>query len=176
MPGQDRPKAVEADNPVARLFQLLLGALGKAQTTQLQTLQQQTVNQDPQLVQTWTFELPFHQNERYQSCNLTIEQYQENQKEDNQNNRNWRILLGFELDELGDLFIELTLKGEKASSQIWANNATAYQSVKDEVQFLRDSLTAVGVEVTSIDCHHGEPPDRSTHWDEIDDQIVDLHT
>lgn len=176
LPGQDRPKTIEADNPVARLFQLLLGALGKAQTTQLQTLQQQTVNQDPQLLQTWTFEVPFHQNERYQSCDLTIEQYKDDNKDGEQNSRNWRILLGFELDDMGDLFIELNLKGEKASSQIWANNKTAYQSVKDEVQFLRDSLTAVGVEVTSIDCHHGEPPDRNTHWGEIDDQIVDLHT
>lgn len=176
LPGQDKVKAIEADNPVARLFQLLLGALGKAQASQLHTLQQQTVNQDPQLLQTWTFEVPFHQNDRYQSCDLTIEQYKDSTKENENRSRNWRILLGFELDDMGDLFIELNLKDEKASSQIWANNKTAYESVKAEVQFLRDSLTAVGVEVTSIDCHHGEPPDRSVNWDEIDDQIVDLHT
>jgi hypothetical protein len=173
---KNRASANEDDSILSRLFQLLLGALSKTQTSQLTSLQQSINSSDPQLINTWTFELPFTQNKEYRSLELCIEEYQSEDGQKERSKNTWCVLLGFELDELGDLFIELKLIGEKASSTIWANHPAAYNAAKEELQFLRDALTAVGVEVTSIDCHEGEPPKKYQNWNDLDDSIVDLHT
>ncbi len=151
-----------------------LSTLLRTQLHQLTSLQAQTnpVADNP-VINHWVFELPVLNGEKVDTFNIEVSEEENADKQDDSNERQWKVMMGFELDNLGSLFVQLILISDTVSATIWAEQKKTLTHVKAELETLRDGLTELGVEVKQLDCHAGKPPDTSTR---LEQQLIDIHT
>lgn len=71
--------------------------------------------------------------------------------------RAWTIWMDFETASLGPVRAKVSWRGETVSAQIWAQQAEGAALIQTHLPELVSSLTAAGVRVEQLQCHHGAP-------------------
>ena len=159
--------------PLMQLWRATIQALNKIQFQQLQTLAQQLSAQPDQATPLQT-EIPIAHANGVDMVPIRIEKETGN-AEDNPNDmeREWRVMLSFEFDTIGQLYIQLVTKGEQASATIWAEEEQSYQKAQLEIDKLSAGLTRAGFDVTEILCRHGTPEQPAFKFEQ---RLIDIHT
>jgi hypothetical protein len=156
------------------LLRQALSTLSRTQLHQLNTLQSQsgTAAENP-LINSWNIELPVMNGEKLDTFFIEINEEEASDSEHASRQQQWRVMLSFELDGMGTLYVQLVLIADCVSATIWADNPQTLKRVEAETKTLREGLNEIGVNVKQLECQLGTPPNRSTR---LEHQLIDLHT
>ncbi|GAA5317664.1 MAG: hypothetical protein AseanaTS_28690 [Candidatus Pelagadaptatus aseana] len=172
---------------IQQLQQLVQQSLNKIQYRQLQTLNQQLAQgselQTGQL-QHWHLELPIRYGQEVHALSLQIDEEwrQINEDEPEQANseerndkkvRQWFVKLCFELPEAGYFHAHLTIVQNAVNASLWAENPVTQKKAEQQLNLLKQRLNKDGVEVKSLDCFPGKPPQQSNR---LGYALVDIKT
>lgn len=140
---------------IDRLIILAEGSIAKLQTQQLQQ-QQLTESQKP----AWTFDLPIRTDSSLDSVTIYI-------NKDDSNNKNhyfspWALVIKLNIEHLGDIQANVSLRGNKISVVFWLDNIQTASLFSDNLQQLEAKLNKVGLESDQIKCHCEKPPHIKT--------------
>ena len=166
----------ESETNTGQLLKLLAGMLNRIQFNQLNSLYQ---NLNPQVeqqnIQSWFFELPLVEaNGQLSTFNLRIDKEkseQEDTTKEAEKDIQWKLVLSFDLPQLGPLYIQVNLVPPSISSIIWADRPETYALVKMETKHLESKLKSLGLEVGDIFCKQGQPQQTET---KLDRNLVDI--
>jgi Flagellar hook-length control protein FliK len=171
-------KDVSPREAVLQTLQLQLqAAVAKMQTQQLHTLSQQFAKPDQQQAQHWLIELPVRLNNDLSSVEVRIDEdwvhSQDEEEENNDKVRLWTVMLAFDLPDRGKLFTQLKIVQDTVSANLWAEQTTTLAEARRKLKDLRQRLDADGVNVKSIECLNGLPPQQDIR---LDYALVDIKT
>jgi len=153
---------------VGEALRLLAGMLNRITVNQLHSqVLSAPATPDAPTPQTMVFDLPWitaHGDAR--TAQLRIEQREEEAEEGSEEQdekaSQWRLSLALDLDGLGPLYFDLTLKQRKLSTQIWAEKSLALSLLESTSEQLADRLRTLDLEVPPIKCHLGKPVQLKT--------------
>ena len=173
-----RASAALSEEPLStgQLLRLLASMLNRIQFNQLNSLyQSHTASNETQTQQSWFFELPLlsHQ-QQLQALNLRIDKREESDSGSNTKQKRaiqWQVVLSFDLDQLGPLYIEAKLTPPRVATTVWAKQQTTLQLLQKEQQQLQQRLEALGLEVEEMQCRAGQPRNDAT---KLEHRLVDL--
>ena len=137
---------------IPALIQQVEGALARIQLNQLSS----TPTPD-QTIDRWYIEIPVLTDGRFHSVTLDIERDPGNQTRGASDA--WTVSLSVDLGEAGWLHARLQLHGGELSTTLWAERASTAELVEQRLGRLAKALSASGLELNSIRCHHGRPVD-----------------
>lgn len=159
---------MDGENDLQHLLRLAAGALSRLQSHQLASLDETGTDRDNKLQTTWQLEIPMRNMADIVPLQVKIQredpppqkQEGEERRESAQNvqERLWRVELAFDLSPLGPLQVQAQLQQGSLSSQLWAEVPGTAQMIAAQLGYLREKLTAVGLQVADLDCHQGLPP------------------
>ncbi len=174
-----RQENIPAKDSTEKVIEALIrqtnSALAKIQLNQISSLNQPaSPSAETATAQQWLFEIPVNTGSQVETVSILIkEEDEKNAENDNKKEKRWFVNLSFDLDKLGKLQVELTLIGESASSTIWVEKGSTYQSVSPQLSSLQTRLEALGLNVEKLDCRKGLPPQQKTR---IHSQLIDINT
>tara|TARA_R110001592_G_scaffold355991_1_gene657213 strand:- start:3250 stop:4989 length:1740 start_codon:yes stop_codon:yes gene_type:complete len=150
-----------------QILKILAGMIHKLQFNQLNSLLQTNSNIDSPLQQTWFFELPIlNPNQTVQTFNFRIDkepqQTNEEQESTAEKEFKWKLLLSFDLDSLGPIYIQITLSKESISSVLWADKDSTLQLLQQESMHFKHQLEKIGLKVEELHCKKGQPNQTQT--------------
>lgn len=149
---------------VMLMHQYTLGSLAKIQLQQIHSLNhQQTQADQPQPTQSWQMEIPIRQGQEVHPLNIQLEQKWVDDAEEGNNKevkrvRQWNVMLGFELVDLGRFYAQLGLLGERLSLKFWAEQEQTLNQVQAQLATLKEQLEQEGMQITQLQCVPGLPP------------------
>src|SRR5690606_31113677 len=149
---------------VMLMHQYTLGSLAKIQLQQIHSLNhQQTQVDQPQPTQSWQMEIPIRQGQEVHPLNIQLEQKWVDDAEEGNNKevkrvRQWNVMLGFELVDLGRFYAQLGLLGERLSLKFWAEQEQTLNQVQAQLATLKEQLEQEGMQITQLQCVPGLPP------------------
>ncbi len=158
------------------LHQFILTSLAKLQMQQLHSLSHQQLSADQALpTQSWLMELPFKFGHDIHSVEIRIDdEWKEQEDEDKgKKERQWEVMLSFELPEMGNFYAHLKIVNDSVSANLWAEEAATLRKVRAEVDSLRDQLTSNGIEVKEVQCFQGQPEKKEL---QLGYSLVDVRT
>ena len=158
------------------LHQFILTSLAKLQMQQLHSLSHQQLNADQTLpTQSWLMELPFKFGHDIHSVEIRIDDEWKEQEEDDSDKkeRQWEVMLSFELPEMGSFYAHLKIVKDSVSANLWAEEASTLKKVRAEVEGLRDQLTSNGIDVKEVQCFQGQPEKKEL---QLGYSLVDVRT
>lgn len=166
----------KTDNAVGQILKLLAGMLNKIQFNQLHSLLQSATSTDGPSQQTWFFELPVVNNNQSVTCfNFRLDKEEQKTstqaKEEKETTIQWKLLLSFDLDHLGPIYVLVRLAGQTISSELWADKDATLKLLQSETQHFKQQLEKVGLEVGEICCKKGHPSDSKT---KLSRHLVDI--
>lgn len=176
-----KAEAMLADQELTtgQLLKLLAGMINRIQFNQLNSLyQSQMASSDNTNVQSWFFELPIMtEGKHLELFNLRIDKEEEKDSTDQSSSEKkhqiqWRIILSFDFDTLGAIYVQANITPPSVSSTIWANNSDTLSLINREQTFFRDRLTQLGLEVGDIKCQYGQP---KTNKAKLDRSLIDIN-
>jgi len=85
----------------------------------------------------------------------------------------WNINLNFELENLGQLALELTMLSHQCQATFWSENSNTLQQLSQELQPLRSRLADAGIQVNELQVKHGTLPRKNKT---ISQRLVDVRT
>ena len=158
-----------------QILKLLAGMIHKLQFNQLQSVLQSSAGNENTLQQTWFFELPvLHSNQSIQTFNFRIDKEHDdtnNEKADQQEQAiQWKLLLSFNLDTLGPIYVLVKLSQNHISSELWADKESTVSLLQQESEYFRTQLEKIGLEVGEVLCKKGQPNQTTT---KLDRHLVD---
>lgn len=156
-----------------QILKLLAGMIHKLQFNQLHSLLQSNNTSDNPLQQTWFFELPIlNNNQNIQTFNFRIDkEAQEQAKGDDKKQAfQWKLLLSFDLDDLGPIYILVKLSQNNISSELWADKESTFSLLQKESLYFKDQLEKIGLNVGEVLCKKGQPNQTKT---KLDRHLVD---
>jgi len=173
-----REASQNMDIALRQLGRQLLATLAKTQLNQLESLATRATNNpdSPGVSNNWTLEIPILNGRHVDTMELRIdreEEHSEQQDDETSDEKLWTVMLDFDLHTLGKMNIQLKVLGKTVTATIWSELEHTHREVKQQLQDLRDKLSAVGVEVKQVECKLGTPPPRSTLSQR---QLVDVTT
>ena len=74
----------------------------------------------------------------------------------------WTVELAFNIDPLGTVNTKINLGSSKVSTTFWAENESTAAMISQLLPMLNSKLTSLGLEVDTISCFNGSPP-QPTH-------------
>ncbi|MDX1756656.1 MAG: flagellar hook-length control protein FliK [Marinobacter sp.] len=171
------PTSGKADGiTVGQMLRVLAGMLNRVSVNQLhsQALSGRGPTEGTAPTTTWLMELPWlnaHAEPRL--AQLRLEHYEE--REDNgpatrRQVAEWRFTLAMELDELGPLYFEVSLRQHQVSARVWAERQRTLTQVKEELGTLQRGLSDLGLEVVDLECRRGQPGAAKT---QLEHRLVD---
>jgi hypothetical protein len=93
-------------------------------------------------------------------------------KEDNQEQAlQWKLTLSFDIEELGPMYIQVSLLPPSISSVIWAHREDTVKLAQSEVEHFKNKLCELGLEPGDIICQHGLPSQQTT---KLTQSLVDV--
>ncbi len=132
----------------------------EAVLARLQTLQLQQLQPEEQHKPAWSFELPVRTNTTLDNLQIYIEQDSESTQ-----NKNylipWKVILKFNIKELGAIQAHITLQGSKVSVNFWTENKKTSTLFSDHLNLLQKQLDQAGLETGQLNCRCDEPPAHS---------------
>ena len=140
--------------------------------SRLQTLQLQHVQSNEQQKPAWAFEIPV----RTDSTTEHLEIYIEQDEAENQNKNYilpWKVILKFNIAELGPVQAHVTLQGSKVSVNFWAENKQTSVLFSEYLNQLDKQLSNAGLETGQLKCHCDKAPKLpvQAHAQVIDEKI-----
>lgn len=146
------------------LMQLLrhaLGASARLQTQQLIAVGSQIANQaDPSINQSLNLEIPLWLDQRLAIIDLHVDREQKKNSAKPQETT-WNVRLRFDLEELGELTALASLHKARMAAVLWASETALADRVEKELIEVGEQLSQLGLEVQSLQCRTGEPPQSS---------------
>lgn len=146
------------------LHQHTLGSLAKIQLQQLHALNHQLEQTDsPQPTQSWQFEIPLRHGQETHHLHLHWE-YQwvdeENTKEKETPNKikQWQVMLGFNMESIGQFYVQLILAGNTLSANFWAERLSTLEKTREKIDELQQQLEREGIQIKGMTCLSGLPP------------------
>jgi hypothetical protein len=158
------------DLQIIRLLQTLFSQIEREQFSQLQNLNSPGTATEQNNVQ-W-FPLLLNHNAQIHNVDLFLER-QATAEEDNQKSQQWHINLHFELENLGQLALELTMVEQQCQARFWSEQQDTLQMLSQHIQPLRARLSEAGIQVNELEVRHGTLPRKSKT---ISQQLVDIRT
>jgi hypothetical protein len=157
-----------------QILKLLAGMIHKLQFNQLHSLLNSN-NSDNPLQQTWFFELPvLNTNQSIQTFNFRIDKEPQNSKDEEnkpeEQKFQWKLLLSFDLDMLGPIYVLVKLSQNTISSELWANKDSTYSLLQKESAYFKAQLEKIGLNVSEVLCKKGQPNQIKT---KLDRHLVD---
>ena len=159
-----------------QLLKLIAGMLNRIQFNQLNSLYQSHSNSsDSNTVQSWFFELPVaNPNNQLTTFDVRIdkeEDAQKQEKDDASQEIQWKLALSFKFEQLGAIYVQVTLTPPTISSTIWADHPDTLALINREKPYFQSKLTELGLEVGDISCQKGQPKQDKTR---LDQSLVDI--
>ena len=149
------PQVITPEQIIEKLLSNTEGALAKLQVLQLQHLQP---NDSQKTI--WSFELPIRTDNTLDNIMIYIEEDAEGE-DPNQYMIPWKIILKFNIKELGAIQAHISLQGTKVSVNFWIENNSTTSLFSEHVSLLETQLKKVGLETGSIKCHCDAPPKQA---------------
>lgn len=149
---------------VLLLHQYTLGSLAKIQLQQIHTLSHQlTQNDQPQPTQSWQMEVPVRHGQEVHPLTIHLEQQwvedpNESNRKDTKRIRQWNVMLGFDLPDVGRFYAQLALLNEQLSIKFWAEQEQTLQRARTQLDDFKNQLEQQGIHLTSLQCMAGLPP------------------
>ncbi len=158
-----------------QILKLLAGMIHKLQFNQLQSVLQSSTGNENTLQQSWFFELPvLHSNQSIQTFNFRIDKEQDDANTEDVNQQEqaiqWKLLLSFDLDALGPVYVLVKLSQNHISSELWADKDSTLSLLQQESGYFRTQLEKIGLEVDEVLCKKGQPNQTTT---KLDRHLVD---
>jgi hypothetical protein len=162
------------DIVLRQLGKQLLASLARTQLNQLESLstraQFNTDNQGP--TNSWVLEIPITHGKHIDNLELLITEEELNDK-DSDKEKVWSVMLNFDLHAMGKMSVQLKIVKQSVAATIWSQLQHTHTMVSKQVNELQENLEAIGVNVKTVDCYLGKPPE---HLNTIHRQLVDVHT
>ena len=146
------PPVLTQEQIVEKLLSHTEGALAKLQVLQLQHLQPS----DSQKTM-WSFELPIRTDNTLDNIMIYIEEDAEGENS-SQYTIPWKVILKFNIKELGSIQAHISLQGTKVSVNFWIENKSTTSLFSKNLSLLDSQLKKVGLESGKINCHCDTPP------------------
>jgi hypothetical protein len=163
-----------------QVLKLLAGMLHRLQFNQLHSLLQSSSNTDSPIQQSWFFELPISgPQQQIHTFNFRIDRQDrqtESQKEDRKKSIEWKLLLSFDMENLGPIYVQVKLQqadtasGHAISSILWADKPDTVKLLQAQSAYFKNSLENLGLNVTELRCQQGQPTQSQT---KLDRHLVD---
>ena len=149
--------------------------LNRIQFNQLNSVYQ-TQGSESSALQSWFIELPVvNMNQQVNTFNLRIDKEQDphsnSGEEEEKKSLQWKLLLSFDLEEIGPIYIQVSLLPPSISSIIWADRSETYTLAQQEINHFKRKLNELGLEVGDIICQKGLPPQQAT---KLSQSLVDI--
>jgi len=170
--------AIQESNLDILLQQLgrqLLASLARTQINQLESLSQRSANSPDAQAPTnsWVLEIPIQQGQRVDNLELRIDQEESQENSDNSKQKQWTVMLAFDLHKLGKMSVQLKIVSQSVEATVWSQLQHTHQQVQTQINSLQSGLEKIGVKVERVACYHGMPAKDAPN---IHQQLVDLHT
>lgn len=170
----DKVRMDKQEFSAGQLLKLLAGMIHKLQFNQLHSLLQSNTNAESPLQQSWFFELPIiNAEQQIQTFNFRIDQEEKNphlNKDEQEKELQWKLLLSFDLDGLGPIYVQVSLSKHSVSSVLWADHDSTLSLLESEAEYFKRQLENIGLSVDELRCQKGQPPSAQT---KIDRHLVD---
>jgi len=163
--GNVQPSAnSQLESGFSKLLELLFrhaeGGLARIQLNQLASLPA-----DEGARQVWQFEVPIRHQEQVDSFLIRLEQEQSTSKSGDAQQA-WHITLRFDLDPLGPVVVQLSLRQEEISALFLAERRESADLFDQHLPTLNSALSQAGLTVGKLAARRGaatiaEPPHRS---------------
>lgn len=161
---------------VAQMLRLLAGMLNRVSVNQLhsQVLSARTAA-DGAPAATLLLELPWLTNAgEPRIAQLKIEQERKDRDQPGTTARRqvaeWRLTLAMDLDHLGPLQFDVSLRQQQVSALVWAEHSATLNQLKAQMGELHRSFSELGLEVVDLDCRKGQPNNPRT---QLEHRLVD---
>ncbi len=147
----------------------------RMQFNQLNSLMQSSNSSaDTNLQQSWFIELPvMSPHQQVNTFNLRVDKEKHSQHQDPSDEEkvfSWKLLLSFDLDELGPIYVQVKLQDKTINSVLWADRSETLTLLKQETPRFKSSLESIGLQVNELHCMQGQPPNTAT---KLDRHLVD---
>ncbi|MFT6285426.1 MAG: hypothetical protein ACJA09_000161 [Alcanivorax sp.] len=123
----------------------------------------------------WLFDVPFQLQEKLHSLSLRIERDgRQAQGEDDDEEKNWNIVLSINLPQLGKIEAELFLRGSKVSVVMYSEQDDTAKMIANQLDSLKLGLQSRGLDVSVILSHRVSslPGKLTAQWSESVDETV----
>jgi hypothetical protein len=104
---------------------------------------------------TWTGEIPVQDDRHVDVFQFHIERDAKTAAEPEQ--QSWSTWLSFDLKTLGPISVKLALTNKTVATTIWAELNSTVDLINQNLDFLHQSLRAVGLEIRDLQCRQGNP-------------------
>jgi hypothetical protein len=168
------PERNGSDAVMLRTLQNLLGHIEREQGLQSQQSDNNSSN-NPNLAisqnQQW-LPLLIHHQQQLQLIEFFINK-EEKQNAKGEKKNHWFINLHFDLPQLGELGIEISMFDNECSTTFWSESSLTLNQISYHVQPLRERLTEQGIIVSDVQSRHGTLTKRKQN---IQQRLVDIET
>lgn len=161
------------------MHQYTLGSLAKIQLRQIHSISHQLTQTDQPLpTQSWQMEIPVRHGQDVHPLNIQLEQkWVEDADEMDSKNvkrvRQWNVMLGFDLPNLGHFYAQLGLLGERLSVKFWAEQENTLKEAQVRLDALKAQFETEGIQITQLQCVPGLPPTQKIS---LNYSLVDIKT
>jgi len=147
-------------------LRLLAGMINRITVNQLhsQALSTQSGGDTTAANQTWVVEIPWvTANGEAKTLQTRIEERLPGEEggdtegEEGAMERDWRLTLALDLEKLGPVYFDLSLKGRRLTPRVWAEQRHTARLVEQTSDRLEVALSRLDLEVTPVECHLGRP-------------------
>ncbi|CAM3890192.1 flagellar hook-length control protein FliK [Rheinheimera salexigens] len=165
---QQKATAPANQAPTAQRLATLIGQLDPSQTSGLlrqlgthsSAIQQSQLNMlDSNSNQQLVLQLPLQQGQQSVLNQMSIEQREASNQEDGNKQKQWRLTMKFDLQQLGRLLVVATLQQQELQLQFYAEQAAAQRVTEQFLPLLKARCQAQGIEVNKAECVLGVIPD-----------------
>jgi len=159
-----------------QLLKLIAGMLNRIQFNQLNSLYQSHSNtSDSSTTQSWFFELPVaNPNNQLTTFDVRIDKEEDTQKQEQSDvsqEIQWKLALSFNFEQLGAIYVQVTLAPPSISSTIWADRPATLALINREKNHFQSKLAELGLKVGDISCQKGQPKQDKTR---LNRSLVDI--
>jgi len=163
-----RPQAQSKSLPsVATMGNLmqLMSEIGKQSEGSLARIHLQQIASTPQADQStpqWSLELPIRNQEKIDLLQLIIDKDDASSNEDIRKAKQvWGIMLSFELENLGPMYVKLTYQHDAISTSIWAERPESAHLTQTHLTELSRRFNKAGITLGAMRCQQGKPPESA---------------
>lgn len=143
---------------IAELARDVNTLLSRIETNQLTSLKNESTSLQNLLV-----DLPIQNGAKIDSFEVLFESRQVDKKP---SNKTWTVTIRFDLEPMGPMFARVSMQNERISTNFYAEQQDTAQLLAANIDVLRDSLLASGVEIDQVNGSRGKVPNELVTDDE----------
>ncbi|MFV1982360.1 MAG: flagellar hook-length control protein FliK [Thiohalomonadales bacterium] len=108
---------------------------------------------DDQSKTNWLFDLPIKHKDGSDIFHFKFTK--EDDSDNNTKNDDWSVTLTFNLENLGDVSIQIYLRNDKIGATVWANKNETVDLFNQYLSSLQQQMERSGINISNIRCHKG---------------------